>query len=909
MAEDTGLGHTLLGTNGLQQSVDKLDSAVNKLDEAADKMSGAANRMSGNGSHPSNGGLWNAASNWMQGKSNGGGVSFNGGGSHRAEGDAQVPKWAGSVGNFAKTMSSGNGGSGWKVGSSLGGIRGGLAGAAAVGLTKAVGYGINNGASASDMYGFNMMGGTATRMYTQGLGNANTGGILYGSAGTADTYQSLYNISANSGFLPNSSGAMRMLNQAGGMTIGNPMSTLSQNVGALMGARSNATVNQMKAYGINTYNRDPNQIAQQLLTRLGVSTSKKYTAAQIQMLTRDPNMGLATTLRGMVSQGVMSQDLADSIQDAGYQILTGASHGYSASQMDKMFQTAARDQGSQAAKDLKKMGFNNSTEQTMRNRAANTTESSQKQLDSFAATLSVTNRLMGQFNTALRSMPLLEKAAGVNSGSGGWGKKAMGLGLLAGGAVVGTVFSETGIGLVGGAAMMGAGANMLEGKGGIGGGDGSIGTDFSEYGALMGGSTLVSSNGSTTTSSSAGSNSTYGGGVPGGGSSALPSNPVGPIHDVAPNGATTGDLAGIPTGKVSPAQAIARIAAQAKNRVALRVGMCQHYVRSAYGIGAGAGDAVGAWNAAKYKHPGDKSPIVGAFVFWGGGHGHVAIYAGGGKVWSPGGPGDLTHWVLCSIDSITKGWHKSYLGWTEDDNGTRVVRPATTQKSGTGHKSSSTTGSGGGGTTTNPEPNTTRGGGTNKQIVQNVAGEYFWDTGKEWSSLVSLINSESGFNNTAQNPTSTAYGMFQFLDSTWKSTGIKKTSDPTLQTFAGLKYIKSRYGDPIHAWDFHKKNNWYDKGAWEIKNDEDARVHKGEMIIPKDPADQIRQVLLQNNTTNAGAKKSTGSDGGLHFHAGSIVIQLTGTDGTAATGRGLAKAFSQQLAQDARIKALMGGTN
>lgn len=97
----------------------------------------------------------------------------------------------------------------------------------------------------------------------------------------------------------------------------------------------------------------------------------------------------------------------------------------------------------------------------------------------------------------------------------------------------------------------------------------------------------------------------------------------------------------------------------------------------------------------------------------------------------------------------------------------------------------------------------------NKQIVNMQAASYGWGSGAEWDALVKLINSESGFRNTAQNPTSTAYGIFQFLDNTWADYGGTKTSDPTIQTQLGLKYIKTRYGDPIKAWAFKQSHNWY----------------------------------------------------------------------------------------------------
>src|SRR5437868_2367007 len=55
--------------------------------------------------------------------------------------------------------------------------------------------------------------------------------------------------------------------------------------------------------------------------------------------------------------------------------------------------------------------------------------------------------------------------------------------------------------------------------------------------------------------------------------------------------------------------------------------------------------------------------------------------------------------------------------------------------------------------------------------------------------LWTLLQHESSLNPRAKNPSSTAYGLFQFLDSTWKSVGMQKTSDPEQQFVGGFKYI------------------------------------------------------------------------------------------------------------------------
>jgi hypothetical protein len=88
----------------------------------------------------------------------------------------------------------------------------------------------------------------------------------------------------------------------------------------------------------------------------------------------------------------------------------------------------------------------------------------------------------------------------------------------------------------------------------------------------------------------------------------------------------------------------------------------------------------------------------------------------------------------------------------------------------------------------------------NKKLGQQLAHALGWDTGSEWDSLNNLVMGESGWCNVAQNPNSTAYGIGQFLDTTWASTGYSKTSDSKTQILAMLLYIKLSYGTPSNAW-------------------------------------------------------------------------------------------------------------
>lgn len=79
----------------------------------------------------------------------------------------------------------------------------------------------------------------------------------------------------------------------------------------------------------------------------------------------------------------------------------------------------------------------------------------------------------------------------------------------------------------------------------------------------------------------------------------------------------------------------------------------------------------------------------------------------------------------------------------------------------------------------------------------------------EWESFNKIIIKESGWKPTAQNPTSTAYGTAQFLDSTWKSVGCYKTDIAELQIDCAIKYIEKRYETPSKAWKHHLQNDWY----------------------------------------------------------------------------------------------------
>jgi hypothetical protein len=99
-----------------------------------------------------------------------------------------------------------------------------------------------------------------------------------------------------------------------------------------------------------------------------------------------------------------------------------------------------------------------------------------------------------------------------------------------------------------------------------------------------------------------------------------------------------------------------------------------------------------------------------------------------------------------------------------------------------------------------------------QQMIAATAAQFGWG-GSQLAAINWIISHESGGNPNAQNPTSTAYGLFQFLNSTWASVGGSKTSDPAAQILYGLRYIASRYGSPTGAQAFWQSHGWYDNGG------------------------------------------------------------------------------------------------
>lgn len=217
---------------------------------------------------------------------------------------------------------------------------------------------------------------------------------------------------------------------------------------------------------------------------------------------------------------------------------------------------------------------------------------------------------------------------------------------------------------------------------------------------------------------------------------------------------------------------------------------------------------------------------------------------------------------------------------------------------------STTTGASVGG---NPKATGSNAKGHLQAYAKALLAKHGW--GNQWESFNALEMSEAGWNVTATNKSSGAYGLAQALPASKYSSAGKdwKTSGETQLRWM-MDYIQDRYKSPNAAWSFHQKNNWYAAGAWNIDKDQPATVHKGEMIIPAQQAETIRQTLV-NNTFNPNLQRATGmGTGGASISFGDINVNLPSTySGTAQEAQQIGKTIVEAMDQQLRLKNLQIG--
>lgn len=98
----------------------------------------------------------------------------------------------------------------------------------------------------------------------------------------------------------------------------------------------------------------------------------------------------------------------------------------------------------------------------------------------------------------------------------------------------------------------------------------------------------------------------------------------------------------------------------------------------------------------------------------------------------------------------------------------------------------------------------------NRALGQQMAADIYGWTGDQWYCLEALFSKESGWNQYADNPNSSAYGIPQALPGSKMSTaGADWATNPATQIRWGLGYIAGRYGTPCGAWSHSQTKGWY----------------------------------------------------------------------------------------------------
>jgi hypothetical protein len=99
--------------------------------------------------------------------------------------------------------------------------------------------------------------------------------------------------------------------------------------------------------------------------------------------------------------------------------------------------------------------------------------------------------------------------------------------------------------------------------------------------------------------------------------------------------------------------------------------------------------------------------------------------------------------------------------------------------------------------------------GSPQHVAAAMLRSFGWSA-SQFSCLDPLWGHESGWNVTAYNPGSGAYGIPQALPgSRMASAGPDWPNNAATQIRWGLEYIKGTYGSPCGAWDHEQATGWY----------------------------------------------------------------------------------------------------
>ncbi|MER6539890.1 aggregation-promoting factor C-terminal-like domain-containing protein [Streptomyces sp. 900105755] len=98
---------------------------------------------------------------------------------------------------------------------------------------------------------------------------------------------------------------------------------------------------------------------------------------------------------------------------------------------------------------------------------------------------------------------------------------------------------------------------------------------------------------------------------------------------------------------------------------------------------------------------------------------------------------------------------------------------------------------------------------TSASSAQTIAHKMIPDAA-QFNAFSKIVSHESGWNPSATNSSSGAYGLVQALPGSKMATaGSDWKTNPATQIKWGLDYMNSRYGSPTAAWSFWQANGWY----------------------------------------------------------------------------------------------------
>jgi hypothetical protein len=245
------------------------------------------------------------------------------------------------------------------------------------------------------------------------------------------------------------------------------------------------------------------------------------------------------------------------------------------------------------------------------------------------------------------------------------------------------------------------------------------------------------------------------------------------------------------------------------------------------------------------------------------------IHRGDSVPFSQAKPGDVINWPGQHVGIVEKGYSGGTVGTIEGNHNPRFVVRAT-RSNGTLSRPHWSAIPGTNGQTASPWPGSVpkasgplgnipvgqfnhqegNSPSQNRNLGLSILKNMGWQ--KYWGAVDYIFQHESSWNHHARNAGSGAYGIPQSLPgSKMASQGADWRTNPVTQIYWGLNYMQSRYGSPNGAESFWKSHHWYADGAWEIPNLQSAVLHKGEMVVPEQPAEAFRDALARRGADRA----------------------------------------------------------